>query len=190
MSDGGAPSSLYRWAAIGLFFALPMILVGAGVVNVLDASDTRVETQQRERQLSLFRERAGMDATQASPALDFSRLYLAAATPSLAGAQLQERLSSLIAAAGGKVIETGIVEAPQNDGTPGDASRVEARATFDIDNDGLLRVLYDLEAGLPIIEVGGLAVRPVGTASQDGGASPQTLRVDLTIAGHMREPVS
>jgi hypothetical protein len=65
----------------------------------------------------------------------------------LAAAALQQLLATKVESAGGRLIEVQEVEAPESS----ESQDTVLRATLDTDNEGLLRFLHDLEAGLPLI---------------------------------------
>ncbi len=94
---------------------------------------------------------------------------------------MQRRLSALVDAAGGRLIEV------RGEDEADDGRSVLLRASLDIANDGLFDLLATLEAGMPLLTVESINIRTQagrGAASED----PQpTLRVALAIRGHRRE---
>ena len=60
------------------------------------------------------------------------------------------------------------------------------RATFDIGNDALLRLLREIETGLPLMFVEEIAIRRLQNDGAAGGAEP-VLRVDLRVRSQYRD---
>jgi general secretion pathway protein M len=108
--------------------------------------------------------------------LDVSGVYVAAETSTLASATLQKLIVQSVSDASGKIIETSASE-PGDDAAKTAAQQVGIRASFDIDNAGLLALLHGLEAGLPLIFVDKISVRrlPGDTDAVQG----DRLRVDI-----------
>jgi hypothetical protein len=170
-----------RWGALALFVALPVIVVAVIAANLARmgaAGDLIVRQEQLLAQLDARLARVGGDG----PALgDTSAIYLPAASAPLAGAALQQRLVAAAESAGGRVIETQSVEEIEPDGQ----DDVRLRITLDVDNEGLRKLMHDLETGLPLVTLDTVAVRQLPSQDTDGGENP-TLRIDLVVRGFWR----
>ena len=74
---------------------------------------------------------------------------------------------------------------PAADTDPGAQDSVSLRATLDIDNNGLLQLLYILESGVPLLDVETISIRRVSGAADP--ASPDLLRVEMTVRAHWKQ---
>lgn len=168
-----APRS--RISALLLFLGLPAMLLTYAALNVLETEDNGFVTREKEFQLTSLMRRLTAPARDGKP-LDLSQIYLAADTPTLASAALQQRIVQSVADASGKIIETTSPDAGEDGAAQGN-QRVEIRASFDIDNDGLLDLLHGLETGLPLVFIDKISIRRL--PDDDDGKGRGMLRVDL-----------
>lgn len=105
--------------------------------------------------------------------------FLDGPSVTLAGAALLQRVSTAVGNAGG-TIQSSQVEVA---GNPAGAVRLVMSAELDLN--GLQRLLYDLEAGMPFLFVEQLDVQApqaAGTATAGGGR----MHVQLAVAGQWR----
>ena len=103
--------------------------------------------------------------------------FLDGPSVTVAGAALLQRVSTAIGNAGGSVQSSQVEVA----GNP--AGVVKLVVSAELDLNGLQRLLYDLEAGMPFLFVEQLDVQaPQGTAA----AGPARMHVQLAVAGEWR----
>lgn len=188
---GATPSrdSLWRMAALAAFVLLPLVLIGVAASNFVDGFAAHGEAKRRQATLStLVAQLSRHRADRLSPE-ELAKLYLASTTDSLAAAELQTRATDLVRQAGGRLNE---VQANDPIG-PKTNNMVSLMLSFDIDNAGLLDLVYAVETALPLMEVTDLNVRRVDRedAPNNGmgmgmGAPPAQLKVDLTVAARWR----
>ncbi len=81
--------------------------------------------------------------------------FIAAANPELAAAELQNRVKKIITGAGGKLISTQKLDADKD----GDTQEIKIKVRMKGDVEALAKVLYELEAQLPIIMVQDISIR-------------------------------
>ncbi|PYE29725.1 type II secretion system (T2SS) protein M subtype b [Rhizobium sp. PP-CC-3A-592] len=168
-----------RLSAILVFIGLPALFMTLGVLNYLQIAEDRLTVEEATRQAAkLERRLASIPAStgDTTPSLTIEGLSRTAAI-----ARLQQTILDAIAAAPGRIIETAASEGDVAEGEESD--EIAVTTTFDIDNDGLLRLLYQLESGLPLMTVESLSIRRLPDAE---GASPGNngqilLRVDMAI---------
>ena len=173
-----------RLPGLLIFIGIPALLLTLSAFNMLDEAENGFAAQEKEFQLSALMRRLTAPAKDGKP-LDLSRIYLSGDTRDLANANLQQRLAQSIAQASGKVIETSALDFA--DAQPVDG-RVGVKASFDIENNGLLALLHGLETGLPLIFMDKLSVRRA--PNDAAGISPEKLRVDLEATARWRTPAS
>ena len=123
---------------------------------------------------------------------DVKAFYYDAATPQLAGAQLQRELQDMVKAAGARLISTQILPAKEDEQPP----RVSIRTQIQGETDALLDVLYRVEHARPFLFVDQLSVRATArrTLSRNprvrarrapaGGRSEAQLTVRLDLFGY------
>ncbi|MFB2553948.1 type II secretion system protein GspM [Ensifer soli] len=170
-----------RALSILLFIALPATLLLLSVSQCLQFSEDTHAAQESENQITVLTRRLASHGNGRTP--DITSIYVPGATRTSAVATLQQQLSSAVASASGKVIETAVIDLPV---APDEQEeQIGVRATFDIDNDGLLELLYALETQVPLISLDTLSARRLSSdpATQDG----QLLRVDITTRAHWKQ---
>jgi hypothetical protein len=182
MTAGPATRSS-RLLAVGLFIGLPAIFAALGVLNLLQVADDRVVLAEKEMQVAAFTRRLNAPAADGKP-LDLSPIYLKGSSRTLASANLQQYVVDAISATSGKLIETVPVDL-----NPGDeaerADEIHLKATLDIDNAGLLQLLYKLESGVPLLDIETLSIRKLPNDAAEGAT--ETLRIDMAIRGRWRQ---
>lgn len=179
--DRPAVTRTTRLAALGLFVLLPVLAVLLTAANLLRMQETETLVAGQEQllaQLDARIARVGGDGTALG---DTGAVYLEARSEPLAGAALQQRLVAAVEGAGGRVIETQSIDPL----TPDDEDDVRLRITLDADNAGLMRVMHDLETGLPLVTIETVAIRRLPSQGDDPGDNP-TLRVDLGVRAFWR----
>lgn len=173
MHDSIAPAR--RWGALALFVVLPSALLLLAAANVADISDLRSQASATSEQLDRYRTRlAAGPPGESRPTM--SSAFVNAPSRSLAEADLQRRLVTLVETASARVVESGSGAVPEAQA----AEVVEIRATLDGDNAALLRFLHAIETGLPLMTITDLAVRRLQSEDSDPGANP-ALRIEVVV---------
>jgi hypothetical protein len=175
-----------RLTGLLFFVGMPALLLTLSAFNMLDEAENCFAAQEKEFQLSALMRRLTAPAKDGKP-LDLSQIYLAADTRDLANANLQQHLAQSITRASGKIIETSALDFVEYEAQPVEGG-IGVKASFDIENDGLLALLHGLETGLPLVFVDKLSVRRV--PGEPTGTAPEKLRVDLEATGRWRAPAS
>jgi general secretion pathway protein M len=113
--------------------------------------------------------------------------YLQGPSDALAAAQLQDRVKSVVEAAGGELRSTQIVPAEQLAGDLG-FRRATLRVHFVVTIEALETTLYKLETGQPYLIIDNVTVRPerVRRRRNDPEREP-VLDVSLELFGYLRE---
>lgn len=183
--------SLWRLAALSAFVLLPLVLIAVAVSNLIDGFETHGEAKRKQATLStIVAQLSRHRADRLSPE-EIAKLYLASTTDSLAAAELQTRATELVRQAGGRLNEV----QPNDPVGPKTNNVVSLMLSLDIDNAGLLDLVYAVETALPLMEVTDLNVRRVDRedAPNTGmgmgmgmGAPPAQLKVDITVAARWR----
>jgi general secretion pathway protein M len=109
-----------------------------------------------------------------------SRLLLPGETTGIAGANLQKLVSALVAQHGGTASSLQILP-PSEDGN---LMRIPMSLSISVDIDGLRSIIHGLEAGMPLIFVDDIAIRPQWEAA--GSSDPHylgPLDVMLQVSG-------
>lgn len=175
--------SLLRLSAVLVFIGLPVILTGLGVLNFLDAADAGFDAAAKKIQITALAGRLAAAAKRDKPQ-NRSAIYIEGASRSLASANLQQLLVDATSASSGHLIETSTVD-PTDSDNPDRADIVEIKATLDIDNGGLLQLLYRIETGVPLLDVDTLSMRRLN-ASDGDKAKAVMLRIDLAVKGRWK----
>lgn len=173
------PASM-RLIAILLFVGMPALLLSLTVLNGVQFLSDRMTISDKENQLAALQRRLNTPRS-GQKQTDLSSIYIAGASKALASANLQQHLVTAISTASGRLIETLSVE-PADPSVETDDIRL--KATLDIDNEGLLNLLYALEAGTPFLDVETLSVRRL-QADKDA-TEAETLRVDMMVTAHWK----
>lgn len=186
------PPGLRRWLgplSVAVFVGLPLLLAALTLDRLAawwEASGASEENRARTTQIEARIRRLAAEQTKAGDRAEGTEaparsVFLDAAAPGLARAEMQRRLSALVDAAGGRLIEV------RGEDEADDGRSVLLRASLDIAHDGLFDLLAGIEAGMPLLTVESINIRTQagrGAAAED----PQPiLRVALAIRGHRRE---
>ncbi len=181
--NAGNATQLWRFGAVALFFGLPLLLVALTVGNLAEASASReVATKQGTTAAQIVKEVAKRQSRRLQPQ-DTSTLYLAAASPSLARAELQERAGRSVEAAGGHLEEAQFTSTPEQEAE----GTVAIQLSLSIDNAGLRDLLYAIETATPLLDATDLSAKPIDAQNSSGTAGKAGLHVDLTVQGHFRK---
>ena len=175
-------AQLWRCGAVALFFGLPLLLLALAIGNLAQASASREMTAKQDATAAqIEREVAKRQAHRPQPQ-DMSALYLAAASPSLARAELQERAARFVEAAGGHLEEAQFTSSPEQEAD----GIVAIQLSLTIDNRGLRDLLYAIEIATPLFEAPDLSAKPIGAQNIMAGQA-SLLHVDLTVQGHFKK---
>lgn len=168
--------------ALALFVAAPIAaaaLTGFNVWRSSDASDRaaaqEVVVGQIERRIA-----AGASATR-GPGGDLSAIYLAASSGTLAKAELQQLVGRVIERASARLIEV----RGQDEEAVQENGRIQLQVTMDATNESLLKVLYDIETGVPLLSAEQIGIRKVPSRTGAPETDP-SLRVTLVVGGHWK----
>ena len=176
-------AQFWRFGAVALFFGLPLLMLALAVGNFAQASGSReIAAKQDATAAQIVREVANRQAHRMRPQ-DTGALYLAAASPSLARAELQERAGRFVEASGGHLEEAQFTASPEQeaDGT------VAIQLSLTIDNKGLRDLLYAVETASPLLEATDLSAKPIDAQNNSASEEVGLLHVDLTVQGHFRK---
>jgi general secretion pathway protein M len=160
-------------AYAGIMALLLFVIVGA----LTDMLGKRAEVAAASAMLEQFE---GRKATASRGAADIQgpagSPFLDGATVTVAGAVLLQRVSAAVARLGGNILSSQV----DVQGTQSKAGFVTVVANCDIDQPGLQKLLYDIEAGMPFLFVDQLVVQaPVSfSAASDG-----KLHVLIAVSG-------
>ena len=102
--------------------------------------------------------------------------FLEGATVTVAGAALLQRVSAAVTRLGGNVLSSQV----DLQGTQSKAGFVTVMANCDIDQPGLQKLLYDVEAGMPFLFVDQLVVQAPASFAAGGDGK---LRVLIAVSG-------
>ncbi len=115
--------------------------------------------------------------------------FLEGTTPTLAAAELQNRLGEIIRGAGGKTTSTQTLASKSE----GAFIRVAVRVRFTASTEGLRQILHTVESEKPLLIIDSLKIRPMR-----GRRDPKTrqfvpvdqLNVDMLVVGYQYTPAS
>jgi general secretion pathway protein M len=106
--------------------------------------------------------------------------FLDGPSVTMAGAALLQRVSNAVSSAGGTI------QSSQVEVTGNPSGTVRLVMSTELDLNGLQRLLYDLEAGMPFLFVEQLDVQAPQTAGAAAAASAGRMHVQLAVAGEWR----
>ena len=163
--------------AAALYAAVTVILLVIAWVAVADLYGRASAASETAALLDQLRGRKAVAAAENGP-MNGSP-FLDGPSVTVAGATLLQRVSTAIGNAGG-TIQSSQVEVA---GNPAGAVRLVMSAELDLN--GLQRLLYDLEAGMPFLFVEQLDVQAPQTAGT-AAAGVGRMHVQLAVAGQWR----
>jgi general secretion pathway protein M len=109
-----------------------------------------------------------------------SELYLKGETPTLAGAELQERVKSVVESSGGTLVSTQTMPEAEEQGLV----RVSVKVRMRADVEGVQKVLYGLETGRPLVFLENVLVRS-RVVRRRGVVNISELDVSFDVTGYM-----
>jgi general secretion pathway protein M len=183
MRSARLEKQVWRYASLALFCGVPLLFFILIATNLKDTADARALEDRQRAQLSQIVARLASHPRRVLTLAEKASLYLDAKTVSLARAELQARTGKIVTAAGGRLSEaqfTGTSDQEAN-GT------LAIQLALSIENKGLRDLLYDLEAGLPLMTVASLNVRKQTAEGADGGADGGPLQVEVTVHGYFKQ---
>ena len=168
--------ALLAAAAYAAVVALLLFVGASGCASLWSAWSNYSSAADNLEQLRARKGLAGLRFTAQPPA---GSAYIEGQTATVAGAALQQRIGAILAEAGGAVLssELDLREAA------GDGGRIGLVVACDIDQVGLQRALYEIEAGMPVLALERLSAQ---TAAGDEKSVAPRLRAQLSIAGQWR----
>jgi len=160
-------------AYLGVMLLL-LFVVGSSVADMIgrraDVLASRAMLEQFEgRKVASREQAAGVAGPAGSP-------FLEGATVTVAGAALLQRVSAAVTKLGGNVLSSQI----DMQGTQSKAGFLTVIANCDIDQPGLQKLLYDIEAGQPFLFVDQLVAQAPASFAASGDGK---LRVLLAVSG-------
>jgi hypothetical protein len=164
-------------AAVGLLIVVPVLWI---VWSLFAIAAAREATQTQRVILAQLKERL-QTAQAGEGALGLTNaelVYLPGETSAIAGAALQRIVGNAVDAAGGRIIESELAQAPADE-----ADRVDIRVSFDAETLSLQRILFQLETGLPVLILRTLDVQSVDPGENGENNNPQ-LRVTMLVGGY------
>lgn len=154
---------------------LAALVAAAGFAAVAAWADLSTALEEREvgadllSQTSAAGRRGGTpEAIAAEPSL-----FVEADSDTLAAAKVDATVRSLAVSVGDTVLSSR-AEVKHEDGAPGD--RIEVQAVIEGGNDAVQALLFQLEAGAPLVLVDAATIHPV-----EAGGDPQSPRLHATL---------
>jgi general secretion pathway protein M len=169
--------------AYRLIFAPLMIAYQDGETTIEQSKELLQRYQALAQQRSLLADRLTEQQERAASAAG----YLQGPSDALAAAQLQDRVKSVVEAAGGELRSTQILPAEQLEDDLG-FRRTTLRINFIVTIEGLETTLYEIETGQPYLIIDDVTVRQerVRRRRNDPEKEP-VLDVSLKLFGYRRE---
>jgi len=166
--------SVLGYAAVVIALFLTIVFALADIAERFRAlnESTEILSQLKERVLD-----AGSEPSRAANAGPAGSPFVEGPTVTVASAMLLQRIAGAVARAGGTVVSS---EVEPQSVQPKDGY-VRAIANCEIEQQGLQKLLYDIEAGKPFLFIDQLVVE-AQTPSNEGGR----MRVLLGISGMWR----
>ena len=149
------------------------LIVAACLTTVAMLSDILEQYRARNASLDILSRLQGHGQFTTDYARPPGSPFLKGQTATVASAALLQRITSLIASAGGTVVSSEMVQ----QGAQSKDGYVTAIANCELEQDALQKVLYDIEAGLPFLFVDQLMVQSSSAPGENG-----KLRVTLGVA--------
>jgi general secretion pathway protein M len=159
----------YLGVVLFLLFVVASSLTDVWARRTNVASTAAMLEQLEARKPALARGHGDVSAPTGSP-------FLEGATVTVAGAALLQRVTGAITRLGGNVQSSQI----DLQGTQSKTGFISMIASCDIDQPGLQRLLYDLEAGMPFLFVDQLVVQAPSNVAETGEGK---MRILLAVSG-------
>ena len=179
--------TLTRGTAAALLFATVLAALLAGLWTFHQATDTLfLETEARISMLAMLERRVNMPPAAAHDVKLDEAASGQGANYALAANGLQQRSVRDAEDNGARIVSSSLD--PEDVTQPASARSIVVQVVFDISNDGLQQVLYQLEAGVPFIRLESLKISVARNEFQTVSASVggDQLHVDLRALGSFR----
>jgi general secretion pathway protein M len=166
--------------------------VAAPLVATYQDGESRIEQSkallQRYRALAEQRSMLAKRLAEQQKRAAFAAGYLTGPSDALAAAQLQDRVKSVVEAAGGELRSTQIMPATPAEDHPG-FYRTALLVRFAVGIEGLAATLYELETGQPYLLIDNFTVREqrARRRRRDEPETAPVLDVTLEVFGYLRE---
>ena len=177
-------SKAWDLTALCAYVVLVVLLGVALISGYSDLIDQQFALQQAQNQLLALRTQQGRmpEPTLLGADLAPGSVLLSGDKVSIASAEFQRRVSTTITSSGGTVLSSQLERQEASEPTLTD---ITLAVECEIEQEGLPRLLYDLEAQTPFVFVEGLNIRLRSEAGDR--TKPPRLRVSLRLLGHWRE---
>ena len=161
-------------AYAGLVFAL----LFTAITSIADILGQRAEVASSAAMLEQLdgRRPAAARGQPSDVSMPAGSAFLEGATVTVAGAALIQRVAGAVTKFGGNVLSTQV----ELKGTQSKAGFLSILASCEIEQVGLQRLLYDLEAGMPFLFIDQLVVQAPSTPAGSGSGK---LRILLAVSG-------
>lgn len=178
LSSRQSRNALLAALAFAMVFAV-LLSIGVGACASLWQSWSEYSSAQDN--LDRLRARKGLAGLRFTAPPPAGSAYLEGQTSTIAGATLQQRIGAIVTESGGAVVssELDLREAGA------DGGRIVLVVACDIEQTALQRVLYDIEAGMPVLTVDRLSAQ---TAPGDEKSPVPRLRAQFSVSGVWRAP--
>jgi len=165
-------------AATAFAFAVLMLLL-VGAIACVNLWQSWTDYSSAEQNFVQLRQRTGLAGLRLAVAPPSGSAAIEGQTATVAGAALQQRIGALIASAGGAVLSS---ELDLREGAA-EGGKIALVVSFDIDQNGFQRVLYEIEAGMPVLTVDRLNAQ---TAPGEEKSAMPRLRAQFSVSGVWR----
>jgi general secretion pathway protein M len=164
--------------AAGTYAALVVALLFIVVSSIGEMLNQRAELASSAAMLEQLEGRrpASARGQPADVSMPSGSAFLEGATVTIAGAALIQRVAGAVTKFGGNVLSTQV----ELKGTQSKAGFINVLASCEVDQVGLQRLLYDIEAGMPFLFIDQLVIQAPSTISSSGTGK---LRILLTVSG-------
>jgi general secretion pathway protein M len=166
-------ATVYVALVISLLFAVIISIAGLVSQRAEVASSAAMLEQLEGHATATGRKSADADMRSGSP-------FLEGATVTVAGAALIQRVAGSVTKFGGSVLSSQL----ELKGPHAKAGFLSILVSCEIDQSGLQKLLYDLEAGMPFLFVDQLTVQAPTSASSSASGKLRTL---LAVSGQWQE---
>jgi general secretion pathway protein M len=172
----------HRGVAVFIYVAVVGVLSASSWIALTDVYDQHVALSAATQMFEQIENRGQRSGNAQAPSGAPSESpFLEGQTVTVAGAALQQRVTSAVTKLGGSVLSSQV----DLQGTQSKEGFVTLTTSCEVDQPALQQLLYDLEAGMPFLFVDQLDVQ----AAQPGAGQEGTrMRVLLTVSGQWQQP--
>jgi len=165
-----------------LYLGLMILFLFATFSSIADIVSRRADVAASAAMLDQFEGRRPAAARDEAPGIagPAGSPFLQGETVTVAGAALLQRVTAAVTKLGGKVLSSQVDLQGGEQSAPSKAGFLSVIASCEIDQPGLQRLLYDVEAGMPFLFIDQLVVEAPGSVVASGDGK---LRVLLTVSG-------